>query len=179
MWPKSRVYTTLILAVHSFRILVVGKVRLCTNTQLRQLGPGQTDAAFLNHRAALGNPRSSMLPSGWTKIWACPCVFGPIFSSYSHLFNLSVSVLKTRPRTRSGAGRSLRYRRYQNRPTSPLNFVQMITVILLSTSALNVNLAMLRVCGLSWISSQNVLIRTVRPQNDCMPSGREALLKLS
>lgn len=62
LWSESRVQTTLISAVYSFRILVVGKVRLC-NTQLSQPSPGQIDAAFLNHREAPENPRSSMLPS--------------------------------------------------------------------------------------------------------------------
>lgn len=60
MWLDSGVMTTLISAVHRFRILVVGKASLWS-TQPRS---GQTDAA-LNHREALGNPRSLMPLLEW------------------------------------------------------------------------------------------------------------------
>jgi hypothetical protein len=63
-------------------------------------------------------------------------------------------------------------------PTSTSRFVQMITIILLSTRALDLNLAMPRACELSGILSRTVLIRAVHLRKDCMPSGREVMLKL-
>ena len=54
----------------------------------------------------------------------------------------------------------------------------MITIILLSTRALDWNLEMPRACELSGILSQTVLIRAVRLQKGCMPYGREVMLKL-
>ncbi|KAH9990475.1 hypothetical protein BJV77DRAFT_607749 [Russula vinacea] len=61
MCHNSGAYAVPFLAVHRFRILVVGKVSPCN----AQPSLGQTDPTT-NHREALGNPRSSMLLSRWT-----------------------------------------------------------------------------------------------------------------
>ena len=114
-----------------------------------QPSPGRTNA-IIDHREARGSPRSSMLLSKWT----CRCVFSPV--SFSHLFNVSCA-----PKTRL-------------RSTSC--FIPMITIILLSMRALDLNLAIFRACELSRISSQTVLIRAVRHGKDYMPSGREVML---
>jgi hypothetical protein len=125
----------------------VGKVRICSC----QPRPGHTNVILI-HREAPENPRSSTLHSGWT----CRCVFGPI--SDSRLFNVFAS--KIRPRK-------------QERPTSTTHSVQMIIIILSSTS-LDLNLAMPRACDQSGISYQTVLTRADLPRKDCMPSGRES-----
>ena len=54
----------------------------------------------------------------------------------------------------------------------------MIIIILLSTNTLDLNLAMPMACELSEILSQSVRIQIVHLWKDCMPSGREAMLKL-
>ena len=54
----------------------------------------------------------------------------------------------------------------------------MITTILLSMNTLDLKLAMPMACVLSEISSQSVRIRVEHLRKDCMPSGREAMLKL-
>jgi hypothetical protein len=64
----------------------------------------------------------------------------------------------------------------QVRPASTLRIAQMTTTILLFTSALDLNLKMLKACGLSGILFPTVLIRAVQLQKDCMPSGRAATL---
>ena len=63
-------------------------------------------------------------------------------------------------------------------PTLTSRFVQRITTALLSTSTLDLNQAMPTDCELSKILSPTVRIRSVHPQKDCMPSGREVMLKL-
>ena len=44
--------------------------------------------------------------------------------------------------------------------------------------ALDLNLVTPRACELSGISSQTALIRAVRQRKDCMPSGKEVMLKM-
>ena len=63
-------------------------------------------------------------------------------------------------------------------PTLTSSFVRRITNVLLSTSTPDLNLAMPTACELSEILSPTVRIRTVHLRKDCMPSGREAMLKL-
>ena len=54
----------------------------------------------------------------------------------------------------------------------------MITIVLLSMRVLDLNLVIPRACELSRISSQTVLIQAVQPGKDCMPFGREVMLKV-
>src|SRR6267154_3558151 len=67
---------------------------------------------------------------------------------------------------------------WEEGPTLTSRFVQRITTILLPTSTLDLNLAMPTACELSENLSPTVRIRTVHLRKDCMPSGREAMLKL-
>lgn len=54
----------------------------------------------------------------------------------------------------------------------------MIIIVLLSMRVLDLNLVIPRACELSRISSQTVLIQAVRPVKDCMPFGKEVMLKV-
>jgi hypothetical protein len=145
----SDISATSVSYLRRFRILVVGKVRQCNSQQ----NSGQIDTTF-NRREARASRRSSMLSSKWPhrsvfRSTSCSCLNG-------------------------------KFRKPRPLPEiSTKKFIQMIIVILFSTSILHLDLAKARTCRLSGISFQNGRIRHVYLLKDCMSSGREMIPEIS